>query len=598
MDNRAHAVPQRADGLPLAAVADQKVVLMFATQVGKTEVGLNWIGYVMHHAPAPMLVIVPTLEVRKRWVKQRLDPMLTLTKVLANLFDAKSSRDAANAEDMKDFPGGLLILGGANSAASLASMPIKYALEDEVDRFPWEVGKGEKAEGDPLGSIRERQSSFPRRKELLLSTPLMKHASRIDEEFRTTDQRYYNVPCVHCDQLLVLRWKNLQWNRAITEARYVCEHCGAEIEEHRKPDLLHNGRWVPTATATDPDSRGYHLNKLYAPLGLGYRWIELARMWQAAQSDKAKLKRFINTSLAEPYEDRSREVNAKTLMDRAEPYALREIPPGCLILTCGIDVQGDRLAFQVLGWGREESCWVIDWFELPGDPVRMLDEARRGEGPVIAYLNRPFVNHFHKQMFIQATLIDTGGHHAHDVYNFARSRQARRLMAGKGSNTPGRPILGSRPNKMDVNWKGKVIEKGVKLWMIGTDTAKHALYARLIGDTNVLVDAADDDTQQAPPIVKIHFSHELPLDYFEQLTAEIFDPEHNKWIKRRGRRNEGTDTWVYGTAAAQHPSCACMPCARAIGIGSRSCSSRPRRPIRRNPRRRGRQQRGHAAGAY
>src|SRR5574337_1474947 len=126
-----------------------RVVLKTSTQVGKTEVGLNWMGYVMDHAPGPMRAVVPTLEMRKRWVRQRLEPMLQETPVLAAIFDSRRQRDGSNAEDMKDFPGGVAILSGANSPASLASMPVRYVLCDEVDRFPWEVGN----EGDPIGLI-------------------------------------------------------------------------------------------------------------------------------------------------------------------------------------------------------------------------------------------------------------------------------------------------------------------------------------------------------------------------------------------------------------------------------------------------------------
>lgn len=533
----------------------KKVVLKFAAQMGKTEIALNWIGYVMDHAPAPMLITVPTLEVRKRWVRQRLEPMLTDTKVLAKIFNALSKRDGANAEDMKDFPGGFLVIGGANSPASLASMPIKYVINDEVDRFPWEVGKGDKSEGDPLGLIRARQANFNRRKELLASTPTMKGASRIDEEYEASDQRTHHVPCPHCHQLLVFQWKNLHWTmsaqtRELTRIVYVCEHCGCEIDEHHKTQMLERGRWVPKYPERSHEVRGYYMPSLYSPLGLGWRWAELVRMWLDAQSDKAKLKRFINTCLAESYEDRSRDVKPERLKERAEPYGLREIPPGCLALTCGIDTQNNRLAIQVVGWGREETCWIIDWLELPGDPVRMLDEARRGEGALIEYLKRPFTNKFGKQLFIQAVAIDTGGHHTHDVYNFVRSNAVRRLMAVKGSNTPSKPILSPRPQAQDVNWKGKVIKGGVKLWMVGTDTAKHALVARLLGD-NQLLESAEEG---APPAtLKIRFAHELPDDYYAQLTSEVFDPERNKWVKRRGRRNEALDTWVYAAAAAQHP---------------------------------------------
>ncbi len=526
---------------------DRRVVFIKPTQVGGTEVGLNWIGYVVDYDPSSMLVVVPTLEVRKRWVRQRLDPMFTETPPLAAVFDARRRRDSANAEDMKDFPGGFLIVAGANSPASLASMPIKYVLCDEVDRFPWEAGK----EGDPLGLIEKRTTTFPRRKMLLVSSPTIQGASRIDDEYKNSDAEAYHVPCPHCGERQVLKWGNLVWQkdphtRTVTHAAYACQHCGAEIEEHHKTEMLkeegHGGRakWIPDNPGHPV--RGFRINGLYAPLGLGSRWVELANEWLSVQDDPAKLKRFVNTVLGEAWEDRSHDIKPNALAERGEPWKLREIPPGCLVLTCGIDVQGDRLAIQVLGFGPESIYLGIDWFELPGDPLVLLTQAAAGAGPLVEYLARPFVNRAGREMRIEAVAIDTGGHHTHEVYLFARGRHARRLMAVKGSNTPNKPILVARPQAQDINWRGKVIKGGVMLWMVGTDTAKHALYARFTHDTNA-----------EPGSRTIRWSSELPADYFDQLTAEVFDPEKNRWVKRRGRRNEALDTAVYALAAAQHP---------------------------------------------
>lgn len=511
----------------------RRVVLMTCTQIGKTEVGLNWIGYVMDHNPGPMLVVVPTLEVRKRWHAQRLAPMMKACENLRAIFGTDRKRDAANSEEMKDFPGGMVVLGGANSPASLASMPIRDVLMDEVDRFPWEVGQ----EGDPIGLIDERTKTFPRRKVLLVSTPTIKDASRIEDEYEHSDQRRYQVPCPHCDELLVLQWGNLQWDKALTRAVYVCEHCGSEIKEHHKTTMLARGRWI--AKHPERTTRGYHINGLYAPLGLGFRWLELAQKFVETKrlNDKGKLKRFINTTLGETWEDRTARVETKDLVERAEPYALRQIPPGCLLLTAGVDTQDDRLAVQILGWGRNEENWVIDYVEIPGDPSRddLWDT-------LAAHLNAPLVNAYGRELRIQATAIDTGGHYTHDVYHFVRRRTIRRPMAIKGANTPSKPILPGRPTPQDINRRGKVIKNGVQLWTVGTDTAKHLLLRRLVGDGEV---AAGER--------RIHFSEGLEEEYYNGLLCEKFDPEKNRWVKRRGRRNEPLDTWVYGRAAAHHP---------------------------------------------
>jgi len=514
----------------------RSVSIMKSAQVGGTEIALNWAGYIADHCPAPTLIVVPTLEVRKRWVRQRLDPMLTETPALAAKFNAKRKRDGGNAEDMKDFEGGLFIIAGANSPASLASMPIKFVINDEIDRFPWEAG----AEGDPLGLIRKRQQNFSRRKELNISTPTVKDASRIEELFLAGDQRYYHVPCPHCGEFQPLKKDNLVWTkhpetREITHIAYACAHCGTEIDEHHKPQMLAVGRWVPTHP--ERKERSYHINGLYAPLGLGLRWAELAREWLTAQDDKAKLKRFINTDLGEVWEDRTSDLPWQGIMARAEPYQLREIPRGCLVITGGVDTHPDRLEVQLVGHGRHGQTWTVDWLVFPGDPTRAEVWDKLTE-----YLNRPLVNGCGRELRVEATLIDTGGHNTHDVYNYVRTRAARRLMAGQGANTPGKPILSARPKPQDVNWKGKIIKRGVMLWSVGTDTAKAALFARLRGDS-----------ESEPSAWRVHTSNALPEDYYKQLTAEAFDPEHNRWVKRRGRRNEALDTWVYAVAASQHP---------------------------------------------
>lgn len=541
----------------------QSVTLMKAAQITGTETALNWTGYVMDHAPASMLIVQPTLEARERFVKQRLDPMLTGTPRLTTVFDAMARRSALNSEAIKKFPGGLIILSGANSAASLASMPIKYVINDEIDRFPWEVGE----EGDPLELIRARQRTFPRRKELNISTPTVKGASRIEGLYLAGDQRRYHVPCPHCHELLVLHWSanpdephhgHLKWSidpktKEPKHVVYVCGHCGSEIEEHHKPWMLmelgHGGhaRWIPKVA--DRRARSYHINGMYAPLGLGLRWHEMVARFLGGQGDRTKLKVFVNTDLGEPWEDRSGAVSGKSLADRAEAYKLREIPPGCLLLTCGIDVQDDRIELQLLGHGRGRATWTVDYHVIPGNPERILDAASRGEGLLADYLVRPLANRFGRELRIEATAIDTGGHHTQAVYNYVRSakqlpndRRPRRLMAVKGANKPSRPILAGRPQPQDVNWRGRTIKNGVLLWMIGTDTAKSLLLNRLKNDAEV-----------DPAARQVRFSVDLTEDFFLGLTAETFDPERNKWVKLRNRRNEPLDTWVYGTAAAYHP---------------------------------------------
>lgn len=520
----------------------QHVVVMKCIQVGVTEVALNWIGYIMDHAPAPTLLIEPTLDLRDKIATTRLKPMIDSTPVLREIMGPDKTRDGSNTQGVKLFPGGTLILGGANSGASLRQMPIRYVICDEADAFPWDVG----GEGDPMGLIAGRQTTFPRRKTLEISSPTIKDASRIDADFMAGDQRYYHVPCPHCNAAIILKWKMLQWSKTpegeVTAAWYVCDQCGAEIEEAQKPAMLAAGKWVPTAKPRRKYYRSYHIGCLYYPIGLGLSWQELAQEWIDAQADPAKLKRFINVRLGEAWEDRSRDLKANIIMQRAEAYQARTIPPGCLVLTAGVDTQDDRLAIHITGFGRDEQSWVIDYIEIPGDPARLLRDATRKQGALYDYLAQPIVNSFGIEMRLSAIAIDSGGHHTHDVYGFARAHSLPRIMAIKGASRPGQAILAPRPRPQDVTSRGRTIRKGVMLWMVGSDTAKHWVHNRLVADAGV-----------EPESRRLRFPADLDADYYNQLLGEVFDPERNKWVKRRGRRNEALDCLGYSVAASMHP---------------------------------------------
>lgn len=508
----------------------RSVVVIKSAQVGLTEVGLNWIGYTMDHSPCPMLVVVPTLEVRKRWAMQRLKPLLDTLPVLRSV--GLRSRTAANSEDIKSFPGGLLVLGGANSASSLASMPIKRTVLDEVDRYPWQVG----SEGDPLGLIRERQKTFSDRCELLISTPTMRDASRIEEEYELSDKRRYHVPCPHCAHMQHLKWANLKWDCPVANAWYVCEECGGVIEESSKQSMLRAGQWIAERQHVRR-RRGYHINGLYAPPGLGHTWLEMAQEWARVHNDPIKLKRFVNTQLGESWEDKKRAIKSELLAERADDYVTRTVPPGALVLTAGVDVQPDRLEAQVVGWGRGQRSWVIDYIVLPGDPSMPAVWMALTE-----YLNTPLRNAWGMDMRIQATAIDTGGHNTHDVYMYVRSRAARRLMAIKGSSTPNKPVLSARPTAQDINWRGQKIKEGVELWTVGADTAKDVLYNQLAADGGLPASER-----------RVRFPAGLELDYYHGLVSEAYDPERNRWVKKSGVRNEPLDTRNYALAASHHP---------------------------------------------
>ncbi len=508
------------------------VVLMYPIQFGKTEVAVNVLGYCMDHNPGPIMVCLPGEVSMNKWVAQKLHPAIEETPAMQRALTSVASRDASNTRTFKDFAGGQLYIEHAGSPQRLKSTSVRTLLVDEVDEFANNLSGGD----DPVDMLNGRTSAFPGSyKRLYISTPQIKGLSRIGYLFEKSDQRRYHVPCPHCGEMQPLEWAGLHWNQDCSRAWYVCRECGAIIDEHHKTDMIAAGSWV--AANHGAASRGYHINCLYYPFGLGPRWHELAQMWVEAQNDPAKLKTFINDRLAEEWEDAAmRSIKHNAIADRAEPYSLRMAPDGVLRITAGVDTQDNRLAVQLVGWGVGMASFVLDYVELPGDPA---DDAVWAA--LTDLLNRPISHACGGLMTVDAVLIDTGGHRGEAVKHWVRQRRVRRPMAGFGAVANTAPVLG-KGKLVDVNWRGQLDKRGVSLYQVGTVAAKHWLYGRL-----------STDAEKEPEQRLFHTTQDLDAAYFTGLVSETYNPAKNRFEKRRGARNEPLDTWVYAYAAAHHP---------------------------------------------
>lgn len=510
-----------------------EVVVMKSSQVGVTEATVNWLGYIMEHAPAPTMVLMPTLESRDSWKVQKLNPLLTETECVRDILGGLRSRDAANSKDLIDFPGGILFLAGGNSPNSYAQKSVRNLVMDDLDRFPSEIGE----EGDPVGLARGRLKAFSRSKLVLISTPTVKDASLIEREYLASDQRRFYVPCPACGEAQSLKWSNLKWNLAAGQVWYECEHCGTCLEEHHKPAMLATGVWKPE----NPDHRrrGYHLSALYAPIGLGPSWLDLAQQFTLARQDTATLKTFINTDLGETWEDQASSLKSNDLLRRVDDVPLRTIPPSILALTAGIDTQDSWLAITVLGWSASGHR-IIDWHEIQGDTTRLevWDELE-------VYLNTPLLNAFGKAMRYRGALIDSRGHRGEQVRNFVQRPGLRiPVFAGQGSTTRMGKAIASSPSYPDKTRKGKVLRGSFGLWNVGTEYCKAFLYGALASDAD-----------RAPEDRAFQFGQGLEVEYFDGLLSEVYDPEARRYVQKKGarfKRNEPLDTLVYAWAVGAH----------------------------------------------
>lgn len=510
-----------------------EAALMFPIQFGKSEVALNFLGYIMDHAPGPTMVCLPGEVSVNKWIDQKLNPLIDETPAVQRSLVSTKSRDNANRREFKDFNGGQLYMEHAGNPKRLKQTSVNNLLVDELDEFAASTVGGD----DPVEMLKGRTSAFPSTyRSLYISTPQMQGTSRIAELWDKSDQRRYHVPCPHCGHEQPLEWSGLHWDPDLTAAWYVCRECAAVIAEHHKSRMIAAGRWVPAHP--ERRLRGYHINCLYYQLDLGPRWLTLAEQWKNAQGDPAKLKTFINDRLAEPFEDPAmRAVKHNVIADRAEAYALRTAPEGVLEIVAGVDTQDNRLAVQIIGFGIGMTAWTLDYLELPGDPA----EAAVWNA-LVDLLSAPVQHASGGRLRIQACAIDAGGHRTEAVKHFVRSRRVRRPLCIFGAVPNNAPVL-SKGKPEDVTWHGRTDRNGVTIHHVGTVGIKHLLYSRL---------SADAGKPQEARLV--HFSEDLDKDFFAGLVSETFNPAKNRFEKRRGgARNEPLDTWVYAYAAAHHP---------------------------------------------
>jgi phage terminase large subunit GpA-like protein len=501
---------------------NRRVVVESSAQVGKTSIIENVVGFHIDQDPSPILVVEPTLDMAETMSKDRFAPMLRDTVCLRGKTAEARSRDAENTLRHKTFPGGHLTLAGANSPASLAMRPIRVLLCDDVDRFPRTT-----PEGDPLKLALKRTNNFWNRRIGFFSTPTDADVG-IDAEWKLSDQRRFFVACQQCGAEQILEWPRVRWTEAdASDAHYECEACGAILDEAARDAMVSRGAW--RATAPFRGVAGFHINELYSPWR---SFADVARDFLEAKDEPEKLRVWVNTSLGEPWKQDHGGVSASAL-EAAEGLPIGELDRGVLALTLGVDTQGDRLALQLVGWGRGAEQWTVDWLELPGDPN--LDEAWE---KLTEYRRQKRPHPLGGELGISITAIDSGGHHSQKVVAYARACRAEGVIAVKGSSHPLPTMLRTRPSKVDFKADGKVVKRGGEIWLVGSDTAKSVIDRKL---------RADSDHR------KVHFAAGLGAEFFRQLTAEFYDKRKRRWVNPKKRRNEALDTLVYASAATLHP---------------------------------------------
>lgn len=509
-----------------------EVAVMKSHQIGATTVGVNWLGYTVDRAPAAAMVVEPTVDLAKKFSKQKLQPMIDLTPCLKGKVREARTRDSGNTVLSKEFMGGMIVLTGSNSAVGLRFTSVKNLMLDEVDGYVQDAD----GEGHPAELAENRTSTFARRKIFKLSTPLDAETSVIEPAYLAGSRGKYYVPCPHCLKTQWLRFGQLVFTfdgvKRPDDAAYRCEHCAVLIEEHHKSFMLEYGNWVHE----DPENaiRSFFINALYMPYGWPLSWAEIARRHlkatkKAKGGDTRALKAFVNTILAETWHETGEKVEKNAIMQRRETYAA-PCPDGVLVVTAAVDVQDDRLEAEKVGWGVGEESWSLGYKQFFGKPSQktVWDECA-------AWLKAPLTHECGVSMAVQNILVDTGGHYTQEAYDFVKKYRGGRMCAGKGSSTLGDPLVPPRPSKQK--------KSRLYLWMLGTVAAKDTLFPRM------------QIVEFGPGYMHFPDYPEYDEEYFEQLTSEEKMQKYTKGVligrfyKKTRSRNEALDLKVYNMAA-------------------------------------------------
>lgn len=505
----------------------REIVIVGPSQLLKSEIILNAIGYFIHLDPCPMLMIQPDDKNAEEFSKDRIATMIEATPELRErVYKRQGGRSIKKSTKYNiGFPGGYLSIASSNSPASLASKPIRNLFPDEVDRYALSSGD----EGDVVELGKRRLTTFWNSLCLQTSSPGRKDSSLILSAYEASDQREYYVPCVLCGETQTFEMGDkdtpygLKWEPGRPDtAHYLCRGCQGELWEADKLEAVRHGQWQRHAPFTG--TAGFKINALYSPW---FSWEKLVAEFLKVKDDPKKLQVFVNTRLAEGWEDLAESVSDDTLLARREPYRA-EVPMGAFVLTCFVDVQGDRLEALVQGWGVGEECWNIEHAVFWGSP----DETETWD-TLEWYLGKQFQHESGIKLPLSVTGIDSG-YKANTVYDFVQRMGTRRIFATKGQSGWGQPILKS-PSRSS----GGAGRRKVDLHIVGVDEAKDTVMRRL----------------RKPP--GSPYSYHFPKsdwcddEFFKQLTAEKIVLEKDKrgyrqrvWEKKNGRRNEVWDLHV------------------------------------------------------
>lgn len=542
----------------------EELDVMKSKRVGYTKMVTAYVCYNIAHRRRKQALWQPTDDDRDSYVKSEIDPLLDPLTGVPSVNAARKQGKGATQETVKykPFRDSVLHLLGGKAARAYRRITVAVAILDEWSAFDQSVEK--RGTPDVLAKGRLEGAAYP--KFVGGSTPGIKGLCHVERGCENAEGMVrFHITCPHCDAEHSLMWggkkvaHGFKWERGNpASVRHVCPHCRESITQadYLPAGVPMQGAWVCSRTGKrygsdrvwrdalgnpcrPPKSVGLHVWAAYSPQR---SWESIVKEFEDAlrameAGDVAPMQTFVNETLGETWELAGERSDEHALQARAEPYKLCTVPKGGLYLTAGVDVQRNRWEITVYAWGRGMESWVVDVIVIDGNPA--VDDEWDA---VTQHLQKRYVQEWHGgSLGISATSIDSSDQ-TQAVYNWVSKAQhlLPNLRAIKGDGSDNVAIVG--PSSLqEINWRGRKVQRGIKLWRVGTDAAKDLLLGQL--------------SIENPGPGFIHFSDELPREFYEQLTAEqrilakVQGRDQYKWAKRRPR-NEQLDNRNYALHAA------------------------------------------------
>lgn len=545
----------------------EEVNVRKSKRVGYTKTLVAFIAYNAAHRRRKQALWQPTDDDRDSFVKSEVDPMLRDVAAMQP-FLLGGKEDTLK---LKQFLGSVLHTLGGKAARAYRRITVEVAMLDEASAFDLIVEKSI----DPVEGARGRLEGAAFPKLIVGSTPRTKGIDHLETREGNADALMrYHIVCPHCQAEHPLQWGGKDTRHGFkggglggddSPVRHHCPHCLESIDQGQYLRAYVDGAWVSAcghyrygqdrtwrdssmAQSRPPRHVAFHIWAAYSPQRL---WEDIAREFiqanaKAKTGENGPLITFINETLGELWAEAFEKADEHALQRRAEPYKRFTVPAGGIELVCGIDTQDDRWEVTTWAFGRGEEMWCVDYSVIYGNPA----DERDWEDKIDPYRETLFQHEYGAVMKIKAVGIDTMGHFTHQAYNYCRTRAKDRVFALRGDPQPSQMILG-KATIQDVNYRGNVLKRGVRLWYVGTDTAKDLLHARL--------------KLTAPGPGYVHLSSDLSASFFPGLTAESRVKVRTargvdyRWVNPPGRRNEPLDCTVYS-----------LFCAHAMGLNTRT----------------------------